>query len=119
MRYSRGDVVEFKVGSNDKHTGQVQFVEEDNNENILYVDSFSGWAYKVPEKRIISKVTEKNHGTFAGNRRDGDLIYNNEPAVPGTSADPETVSFKLVPCTAAGTSEKQCEVRSYGQETEG
>ncbi|MCX9026403.1 MAG: hypothetical protein OIN85_09950 [Candidatus Methanoperedens sp.] len=71
MRYSRGDVVEFKVGSNDKHTGQVQFVEEDNNENILYVNSFSGWAYKVPEKRIIGQITVKNTGTerkrFAGN----------------------------------------------------
>lgn len=55
MRYSRGDVVEFKVGSNEKYTGQVRFVEEDYNENILYVDSFGGWAYKVPEKRIISK----------------------------------------------------------------
>lgn len=55
MRYSRGDVVEFIVGSNEKYTGQVRFVEEDYNEKILYVDSFGGWAYKVPEKRIISK----------------------------------------------------------------
>ena len=55
MRYSRVDVVEFKVGSNEKLTGQVRFVEEDYNENLLYVDSFCGWAYKVPEKRIISK----------------------------------------------------------------
>ena len=55
MRYSRGDVVEFKVGSNEKHTGQVRFVEEDYNENILYIDSFCGWAYKVPEKKIVSR----------------------------------------------------------------
>jgi hypothetical protein len=74
MRYSRGDVVKFKIGSNEKHTGQVRFVEEDYNENILYVDSFCGWAYKVPEKRIISRVPVKNPGTyseqkrFAGNR---------------------------------------------------
>ena len=60
MRYSRGDVVEFKVGSNEIHKGQVQFVEEDYNENILYVDSFSGWAYKVPEKRIVSRFLIKN-----------------------------------------------------------
>ena len=73
MRYSRGDVVEFRVGSNEKHTGQVRFIEEDYNENILYVDSFGGWAYKIPEKRIISRITSKNPGTnserkrFAGN----------------------------------------------------
>lgn len=62
MRYTRGDVVEFKLGSNEKYTGQVRFVQEDYNENILYVDSFSGWAYKVPEKRIISRVLVKNPG---------------------------------------------------------
>jgi len=79
MRYSRGDVVEFKIGSNEKHTGQIRFVEEYYNENILYVDSFSGWAYKVPEKRIISRVDEKNPGTyserkrFEGNRRHRDF----------------------------------------------
>jgi len=71
MRYTTGDIVEFKVGSNDKHTGQVQFVEEDNNENILYINSFSGWAYKVHEKRIIGQIIVKNPGTerkcFAGN----------------------------------------------------
>lgn len=60
MRFSRGDVVEFKVGSNETHKGQVQFVEEDYNENILYVNSFGGWAYKVPEKRIVSRITGKN-----------------------------------------------------------
>jgi hypothetical protein len=69
MRYSRGDVVEFKVGSNEKHTGQVQFVEEDYNENILYVDSFSGWAFKVPEKRIISLVTVKNPDKYSERKR--------------------------------------------------
>jgi len=68
MRYSRGDVVEFKVGLNEKHTGQVQFVEEDYNENILYVDSFGGWAYKIPEKRIISRITvNSERKRFAGN----------------------------------------------------
>ena len=60
MKYTRGDVVEFKVGSYETHKGQVQFVEENFNEEILYVDSFSGWAYKVPEKRIVSRVPIKN-----------------------------------------------------------
>ncbi len=69
MRYSRGDIVEFKVGSNEKHTGQVRFVEEDYNENILYVDSFGGWAYKVPEKRIISRVALKNPVTYSERKR--------------------------------------------------
>lgn len=73
MRYSSGDVVEFKVGSNEKHTGQVRFVEEDYNENILYIDSFGGWAYKVPEKRIISRVDVKNPGTYQRKRFAGNL----------------------------------------------
>jgi hypothetical protein len=60
MKYSRGDIVEFKVESDKTHKGQVQFVEENYNEEILYVDSFSGWAYKVPGKRIISRVPIKN-----------------------------------------------------------
>ncbi len=60
MKYTRGDVVEFNVGSDEKHKGQVQFVEENYNEEILYVDSFSGWAYKVPEKRIISHIKNLN-----------------------------------------------------------
>jgi len=50
MRYSIGDVVEFKVGSNEILTGQVRFVEEDYNENLLYVDSFCGWHTKFPKK---------------------------------------------------------------------
>jgi hypothetical protein len=57
MRYSRGDVVEFKVGTNEKQKGLVRFVEEDYNENIFYVDSFGGWAYKVPEKMIVSRCS--------------------------------------------------------------
>jgi len=68
MRYTKGDVVEFKVGSNETHKGQVQFVEEDYNEDILYVDSFSGWAYKVPEKRIVSRVLIKNLNTYKKKR---------------------------------------------------
>ncbi len=69
MRYSRGDVVEFKDGSNEKHTGEVRFVEEDYNENLLYIDSFCGWAYKVPEKRIISRKVVKNPGTYSERKR--------------------------------------------------
>lgn len=69
MRYSRGDVVKFKVGSNEKHRGQVRFIEEESNENILYVDSFGGWAYKVPEKRIISRVAVKYPGTYSERKR--------------------------------------------------
>lgn len=64
MRYTIGDVVEFKVGTNETNKGQVQFVEENNNEDILYVNSFNGWAYKVPEKRILSKLHINNINTF-------------------------------------------------------
>ena len=44
MRYSRGDVVRFKVGSNEIHEGKVQIIEKSREEDILYINSFSGWA---------------------------------------------------------------------------
>lgn len=58
MKYSIGDIVEFKVGKDEIHKGDIQFVEKEHNEHILYINSFSGWAYKVPENRIIT--TENN-----------------------------------------------------------
>ncbi len=55
MRYSRGDIVRFKVGS-DVQEGEIQVIEEDHNEDVLYINSFSGWAYKVPERKIVSRI---------------------------------------------------------------
>jgi len=57
---SVGDIVKFWVGS-DIHQGEVRFIEKTSGEDILYIDSFSGWAYKVPEKRIVSQVPAKNN----------------------------------------------------------
>ncbi len=57
MRYSIGDVVRFKVGTNEVEDGEVQVIEENHNERILYINGFSGWAYKVSEKRVISRLT--------------------------------------------------------------
>lgn len=57
---SVGDIVKFWVGS-DIHEGEVRFVEKTSSEDILYIDSFSRWAYKVPEKRIISQAPAKNN----------------------------------------------------------
>lgn len=55
MRYSIGDIVEFKIGSIETDKGEVKFIEEDCNENTLYISSYSGWAYKVPEIKIVSR----------------------------------------------------------------
>ncbi len=57
MKYSMGDVVRFKIGRDEIQEGEVQVVEENPNENILYINSFSGWAYKVSEKRVVSRLT--------------------------------------------------------------
>jgi hypothetical protein len=59
MEYSIGDVVKFKVG-NDEQRGEVQFVEKSQKEEILYINSYSGWAYKVPEKGIVARILAKN-----------------------------------------------------------
>ncbi len=56
MRYSRGDVVRFRVGSNEIQEGKVQIIEKSREEDILYINSFSGWAYKVTEKRVVSRI---------------------------------------------------------------
>lgn len=55
MRYSIGDIVQFKIGSIEKEKGEVKFIEEDSDECMLYINSYSGWAYKVPVKKIISR----------------------------------------------------------------
>ncbi len=57
MKCSVGDIVRFKVSPNEIQTGNVQFVERRLGEDILYIDSFSRWAYKVTEKSIISRVS--------------------------------------------------------------
>ncbi len=55
MKYSIGDIVKFKTGSIETDKGEVTFIEEDFNESTLYINSYSGWAYKVPEKKIVSR----------------------------------------------------------------
>ncbi len=57
MKYSTGDVVRFKIGRDEIQEGEIQVVEENPNEDILYINSFSGWAYKVSEKRVVSRLT--------------------------------------------------------------
>ncbi len=52
--YSIGDIVRFKIGSDEIQLGEIQFIEKDRNETILYINSFSGWAYKVSEKKIVA-----------------------------------------------------------------
>jgi hypothetical protein len=53
MRYSIGDIVKFKIGSKETDKGEVKFIEEGSSESTLYINSYSGWAYKVPEKKIV------------------------------------------------------------------
>ncbi len=59
MKYSRGDVVKFKLESGEVHEGDVQFVEERRNGEVLYINSFSRWAYKVPDERVVKRVRVK------------------------------------------------------------
>jgi len=51
--------VEFKIGSIETDKGEVRFIKEDCSESTLYINSRSGWAYKVPEKKIISLSPDK------------------------------------------------------------
>ena len=59
MRYSIGDIVKFKIGSKETDKGEVKFIEEGSSESTLYINSYSGWAYKLPEKKIVSPTPER------------------------------------------------------------
>ena len=59
MEYNQGDIVRFKVGHDELHLGEVQFIEKTDNGSLLYINSFSGWAYKVRENMIIAPRHKK------------------------------------------------------------
>ncbi|GFO97039.1 hypothetical protein ig2599ANME_1238 [groundwater metagenome] len=59
MKYSKGDIVKFKLESGEVQKGDVRYIEKTRHGEILYINSFSRWAYKVPEKRVISRVRLK------------------------------------------------------------
>lgn len=66
MKYSIGDTVRFKLECGEVQKGAVQFIERDVSEEILYINGFSGWAYKVPSKRIISRIPVYRKGHKRG-----------------------------------------------------
>ena len=59
MKYSKGDIVRFKLQTGEVQEGDIQFIERTRRGEILYINSFNRWAYKVPEKRVISRVRLK------------------------------------------------------------
>jgi len=52
MKYTKGDIVKFKLESGEVQKGDVRYIEGE----VLYINSYNRWAYKVPEKRVISRV---------------------------------------------------------------
>ncbi len=56
MKYTKGDVVKFKLESGEVQKGDVRYIENTHYGEVLYINSFNRWAYKVPEKRVISRV---------------------------------------------------------------
>ena len=56
MKYTKGDVVKFKLESGEIQKGDVRYIEKTRYGEIFYINSFNQWAYKVPEKRVISRV---------------------------------------------------------------
>lgn len=58
MRLSIGDIVRFKVGYDGEELGEIQFIEKNNNDTLFYINGFSGWAYKVSEKKIIRSESQ-------------------------------------------------------------
>lgn len=58
MNYTRGDIVRFKIGRDEIQEGEVQVIERNQDEEILYINGFCGWAYKVPGEKVVSLVSE-------------------------------------------------------------
>lgn len=56
MEYTIGDNVRFKLESGDVEEGNIRFIEKNSNEEIIYINSFNRWAYKIPKKKIISQI---------------------------------------------------------------
>ncbi len=56
VKYTEGDTVKFKLKSGELLEGDVLFIERSSREDILYINSSNRWAYRVPEKRIISRI---------------------------------------------------------------
>jgi hypothetical protein len=56
MKYTIGDAVKFKLESGEVQEGNIKYVEKSNYEEIYYINSFKRWAYKIPGKKIISKI---------------------------------------------------------------
>ncbi|MCZ7355303.1 MAG: hypothetical protein O8C66_03455 [Candidatus Methanoperedens sp.] len=61
MKYAEGDTVRFKLKSGELLEGDVLFIERSPREDVLYINSSNRWAYRVSEKRIISRVPEKTN----------------------------------------------------------
>ena len=58
MKYSSGDTVKFKLKSGEIQEGDVLFIERSLRDDILYIKCSTRRAYKVPEKKILSRVPE-------------------------------------------------------------
>ncbi len=59
MKYSIGDIVKFKLESGEVQKGNIQYIEKKRNGEILYINSFRRWAYRVPKKRVVSLIPRK------------------------------------------------------------
>ncbi len=59
MKYSIGDTVKFKLESGEVQKGNIQYIEKKRNGEILYINSFSRWAYRIPKKRVVSLIPRK------------------------------------------------------------
>jgi hypothetical protein len=60
VKYTEGDTAKFKLKSGELLEGDILFIERSPREDVLYINSSKRWAYRVPEKRIISRVPKKN-----------------------------------------------------------
>jgi hypothetical protein len=61
MKYFIGDAVKFRLKLGEVQEGDVLFIEKSFQENILYINGYNRRVYRIPEKRIISKVPKKSN----------------------------------------------------------
>lgn len=54
MKYTIGDAVRFRIETGEVQEGNIQFI--DRYKEIVYINSYNRWAYKVPQTKIIAKI---------------------------------------------------------------
>ncbi len=94
VKYTEGDTVKFKLKSGELLEGDILFIERGPHEDILYINSSNKWTYRVPEKRILSRVPKKNKSIQLKDRTSPGK--HSQPKVPSKNHESEKTVTQML-----------------------